>query len=154
MIGTHTQFGCSLFDEVMETRRKKRVEDDFLHGAKDLCSEFGISHFNDELVGNLPFGTQRIVEIVRAYASKPKLLLLDEPGCGMNLREIDDLKKMLMRINARGVTLLIIEHNMDIVMDISQRIIVLNHGAKISEGTPQEIQNNPEVINAYLGKVE
>lgn len=154
MIGMHTQFNCSLFDEVLETKRKKEVENDFLKRAKALTFNFGIKHFDNEKAGNLPFGTQRKIEITRAYASSPKLLLLDEPGSGMNLKEVDDLMQILRRINANNVTLIIIEHNMDIVMDISQRIIVLNHGIKIAEGSPQEIQNNSDVIEAYLGKKE
>ena len=107
----------------------------------------------DELARNLPYGGQRRVEIARALASNPKLLLLDEPTAGMNPRETDDAVRLFRRVRDElGVTILLIEHSMRVVMDISERISVMDYGLKIAEGMPAEIANNPKVVEAYLGR--
>jgi branched-chain amino acid transport system ATP-binding protein len=100
---------------------------------------------------NLPHGQKRLMEIARALATEPKLILLDEPSAGMNEKEIQDLVELIHNIRNRGVTLILIEHNMPLVMNISDRICVLDFGTKVAEGNPLEIQNNPNVIEAYLG---
>ena len=100
---------------------------------------------------SLPFGRQKTLEIARALATEPKLLLLDEPAGGLSTLEIEQLAQVIKRIRDGGITILLVEHRMELVMDIADRVIVLNYGSKIGEGTPAEIQSNEEVINAYLG---
>jgi len=111
----------------------------------------GLVHKQDELAANLAFGEQRRLELARALAAKPKLLLLDEPAAGMNSEEIGQLRERILKLRAQGVTILLIEHVMELVMGVTDRIAVLNFGQKIAEGTPAEIQANPLVRKAYLG---
>ena len=101
---------------------------------------------------SLPFGKQRIVELSRALASEPKLVLLDEPASGLNIYETEELADRILRIRDLGITILLVEHDMSLVMDISDEIAVLNYGRKIAEGTPREVQSDREVINIYLGE--
>ncbi|MFO0864797.1 MAG: ATP-binding cassette domain-containing protein [Gemmataceae bacterium] len=122
--------------------------------AGDLLRFVGLQPKANMLAKNLPYGDQRRLEIARALATEPKLLLLDEPAAGMNPSESADLMKLIEQIRSRGITILLIEHHMNIVMAISDRIVVLDHGVKIAEGTAEEIRNNPAVIEAYLGKEE
>ncbi len=106
------------------------------------------------LARNLPYGDQRLLEIARALATEPQMLLLDEPAAGMNPSESLDLNGLIERIRARGLTVMLIEHHMKVVMGISDRIAVLDYGIKIAEGTPEEVRTNPQVIAAYLGSEE
>jgi ABC-type branched-subunit amino acid transport system ATPase component len=111
----------------------------------------GLAHKQDELAGNLAFGEQRRLELARALAARPSMLLLDEPAAGMNSEEISQLRERILAVRARGVTILLVEHVMELVMGVTDRIVVLNFGQKIAEGTPAEIQANPVVRKAYLG---
>jgi branched-chain amino acid transport system ATP-binding protein len=111
----------------------------------------GLAHKQDELAANLAFGEQRRLELARALAAKPRLLLLDEPAAGMNSEEIAQLRSRIVRLRAEGMTILLIEHVMELVMGVTDRIAVLNFGRKIAEGTPAEIQSHPAVKKAYLG---
>ena len=120
--------------------------------TEELLSYMGLSDVKDELAGSLPYGKQRKLEIARALATQPSLLLLDEPAAGMNPSEADELKELICGIRDRfSIAILLIEHHMDVVMGISDRIYVLNYGTLIASGTAREIQNNEAVISAYLG---
>ena len=120
-----------------------------------LLEILGLTDVKDEIATSLPYGQQRRLEIARALSTNPSMLLLDEPAAGMNPQETEDLSGFIRQIKERfGLTVLLIEHDMNLVMDISDRIYVLNFGALIAEGTPQEIQSNPDVITAYLGVAE
>jgi branched-chain amino acid transport system ATP-binding protein len=119
--------------------------------ALDLLAFVGLSAQADARADTLPYGQQRLLEVARALAAKPRLLLLDEPAAGLNAGETQALADTILRIRARGVTVLLIEHDMSLVMQIAQRIVVLDFGKKIAEGTPEEIKAHPDVIAAYLG---
>ena len=124
-------------------------------GARDaivpLLEFSGLAHKRDELAANLSFGEQRRLELARAMAARPKLLLLDEPAAGMNSEEITQLRERILSLRGQGITILLVEHVMELVMGVTDRIAVLNFGQKIAEGTPAEIQANPAVRKAYLG---
>ena len=118
----------------------------------ELLKLFSLVDFKDENPINLPFGKQRLVEFARALATEPNLLLLDEPASGLNIYETEELAEQIIKINKMGITVLLVEHDMSLVMDISDEIIVLNYGKKIAEGPPKKIQKNKNVINIYLGE--
>ncbi len=152
MTGRHARMRAQLWDSLLHTPLQRREERAVRERARDLLRFVGLEADAERYAHNLPYGSQRRLEIARALANDPKLLLLDEPAAGMNPREKDDLVELIGRIRASGVTVFLIEHDMRLVMRVSERITVLDHGEKIAEGTPDEIRANERVIEAYLGK--
>jgi len=123
----------------------------FREEALELLGFVGLAARANDRAGALPYGQQRMLEIARALATRPKLFMLDEPAAGLNAAEVDFLLKRLESINKRSITVVVVEHNMDLVMNVAQRVFVMDHGVPLFEGTPREVQSNPQVIAAYLG---
>ena len=154
LVGGHCRSKSGVFSSVFRTKFQRKEEEVMLENAKELLEMVGLSGYEDVVAENLAYGQQRRLEIARALSSSPKLLLLDEPAAGMNETETDDLFTLIKKVQKRGITVLLIEHDMPFVMKLCDRITVLNFGKKLAEGTPVEIQNNQEVIEAYLGSEE
>jgi branched-chain amino acid transport system ATP-binding protein len=150
--GFHQSMGGGLFSTLLRLPRQRHAEHSMTRRAGRLAELIGISHLLDRKSGDLPYGDQRRLEIARALALKPKLLLLDEPAAGMNPGETEALVKTIKIIHKEfRLSILLVEHDMHLVMNLCQRLQVLNHGRLLAEGTPAEIQGNPEVAAAYLG---
>ena len=153
LVGMHLHLSSNIAKIVFNTRGVRTEEEKAYEDARNLLAYAGLSGKETELARSLSYVDQRRLEVARALAVKPKLLLLDEPTAGMNPRETDEMKEFILHLrDERKVTILLIEHDMKVVMGISDHITVLNYGMKIAEGKPQEIRDNPEVIKAYLGQ--
>ncbi|HMP90521.1 MAG TPA: ABC transporter ATP-binding protein [Kiritimatiellia bacterium] len=152
LVAQHTRIRYNFVDAIVRTRRFSRQENRASLKVMDLLAYFGFENRTEELARNLPYGDQRKLEIARALATEPTLLLLDEPAAGMNPQETIILRDLIKKIRDDfNLTILLIEHHMNMVMTLSDRVAVLDYGKKIAEGNPSEIRNSPEVIEAYLG---
>lgn len=151
-IGFHIRTKTNLVSALLRSPQYKKDETFALEKGMEILERVGLSGYRDSLAGNLPYGIQRKVEIARALALEPRLLLLDEPVAGMNPAETQELSDFIKRLNSDGFTIAVIEHDMKFVMNTCRRILVLNFGQKICEGTPEQVRNDRSVNEAYFGK--
>lgn len=151
MIGLHTKSSSGIFSCAFKLPGQIKEEKYIMEKSMEWLDFTGMADLADTTAGNLPFGKGRLLEISRALAAQPKIILMDEPAAGLNSRETTELAILIRKVRQSGVTVVLVEHDMDLVMDICESIVVLNLGKKLAEGTPREIQENSAVIAAYLG---
>ena len=152
MVGMHVHLKSNVLDSVLHTRRHRSDEKKAVEKAMEVLRLTGLTDYCYEYATSLPYGLQRRLEIARAMATEPELLLFDEPAAGMNEQETSDLMEFILQVRSMGYTILLIEHDMRLVMNICDRIYVLDHGTLIAQGVPAEIRSDPNVIAAYLGR--
>jgi branched-chain amino acid transport system ATP-binding protein len=151
-VGRYCRSKAGVLSATLNLPRHRKEERDAFKRAHESLRRVGLDHRSDEMAGNLPMGERHLLEIARALATEPKLLLLDEPAAGLNGEETARLAETVRRIRTEGVTVLLVEHDMGFVMEISDEVVVLDQGRKIAEGPPLMIMDNDEVIKAYLGE--
>ena len=154
MVGCHTRTRSGIAGAALRLPRMRREEPGIYQKAQHYLEMVGLSDIAHRPAASIPIGNQRLLEIARALATEPEIVLLDEPAAGLNTQETRQLGSLIRSIKEMGVTVVIVEHDMELVMDISDEIVVLNYGKRIAEGKPVEIQSNQEVIDVYLGKEE
>jgi branched-chain amino acid transport system ATP-binding protein len=154
LVGRFSRTPRQILASILRTPAWRSEEDGALRRSRELLGFVGLSDRADDWARELPYGLQRRLEVARALATDPKVLLLDEPGAGMNPQEIAQMMGLVQSIARRGIAVVVIEHHMKMVMEISDRIVVLDHGEPIAEGTPHEIRRDAKVIEAYLGRSE
>ncbi len=152
LMGVHVHTKAGFLSSIFRTPKFFKIEKEAREIALQKLSLLGISHIADKRCGELPFGLQRLVEMARALAAEPRLLLLDEPASGLDIHDRNKLCEIIKQIREEGVTILMVEHDMNITMNLAEEVIVIDSGKKICEGTPKEVQRDPEVIRIYLGE--
>ncbi len=154
MIGFHTESRAEIIEALLRTPRQRREEEEIVERAYQVLGRVGLSDLALRTAGSLAYGHRRLLEVARAIVARPRILLLDEPCAGLNRSEGMEFVHLIRQIRADGVTVVLVEHHMDVVMTACERITVLNYGEMLAEGTPDEVRDNPDVRDAYLGRAD